>query len=215
MKKTVILFLYSLIFLQLKGQILFTSYTGYVSGYSFTSFRDSGSYYDASINPGIQYGFDLEYKVDRLFSAGISYLSQKSTMPVSLHYNGNVQSLNLEARVRWLLFGGTSLIPTKNSEFFFATHLGAGFYRFSDSSFKTDLRTRFAWAVSGGCNFFTRGTVGLSLRLNGLFSTHPLNKGLPIPGLAENLVGYTYVFQLSSLGGIIIRFGVRSKPKPK
>jgi hypothetical protein len=215
MKKTVILLLYSLIFLQLKGQILFTSYTGYVSGYSFTSFRDSGSYYDASINPGLQYGFDLEYKVDRLFSAGISYLSQKSTMPVSLHFNGNIHSLNLEARVRWLLFGGTSLIPTKNSEFFFATHLGAGFYRFSDSSFKTDLRTRFAWAVSGGCNFFTRGAVGLSLRLNGLFSTHPLNKGLPIPGLAENLVGYTYVFQLSGLGGIVIRFGVKSKPKTR
>jgi len=213
MKKTVTILLASLFFLQLKGQILFTSYTGYVSGYSFTSFRDSGYYYDASINSGIQYGFNLEYKVDRLFSAGISFLSQKATMPVALHFNGNVHVLNVDARVRWLLLGGTSLIPAGNSEFFFATHLGAGFYRFSDSNFKTDLRTRFAWAVSGGSNFFTRGKVGLSIRLNGLFSTHPLNKGLPIPGLAENLVGYTYVFQLSGLGGIIIRFGGKAKPK--
>ena len=213
MKKTVTLVLASLFFIQLKGQIIFTSYTGYVSGYSFTSFRDSGSYYDASINAGLQYGFALEYKIDRLFSTGISFLSQKATMPVSLHFNGNVHLLNLDARVRWLLFGGTSLIPTKNSEFFFATHLGAGFYSFSDSSFKTDVRTRFAWAVSGGSNFFTRSKVGLSIRLNGLFSTHPLNKGLPIPGLAENLVGYTYVFQLSSLAGIVIRFGVPPKAK--
>jgi hypothetical protein len=212
MKKAVTLVLASLFFMQLKGQLIFTSYTGYVSGYSFTSFRDSGSYYDASINAGLQYGFALEYKIDRLFSAGISYLSQKATMPVSLHFNGNVHLLNLDARVRWLLFGGTSLIPTKNSEFFFATHLGAGFYSFSDSTFKTDVRTRFAWAVSGGTNFFTRSKVGLSLRINGLFSTHPLNKGLPIPGLAENLVGYTYVFQISSLAGIVIRFGL---PKAK
>jgi hypothetical protein len=213
MKRTVTLVLASLFFMQLKGQVIFTSYTGYVSGYSFTSFRDSGSYYDASINAGLQYGFAVEYKIDRLFSAGISFLSQKATMPVSLHFNGNVHLLNIDARVRWLLFGGTSIIPTKNSEFFFATHLGAGFYSFSDSSFKTDVRTRFAWAVSGGSNFFTRSKVGLSVRLNGLFSTHPLNKGLPIPGLAENLVGYTYVFQLSSLAGIVIRFGVPSKSK--
>jgi len=203
----------SLFFLQMKGQMVFTSYTGYVTGYSFTSFRDSGSYYDATIDAGLQYGFALEYKVDRLFSAGISYLSQSTAMPIALHFNGNVHLIDLQARVRWLLFGGTSIIPTKNSEFFFATHLGAGFYRFSDANIKTDLRTRFAWAVSGGSSFFTRGTVGFSLRLNGLFSTHPLNKGLPIPGLAENLVGYTYVFQLSALGGIVIRFGVKPKSK--
>jgi hypothetical protein len=134
-------------------------------------------------------------------------------MPVELHHGGNISLLNLNAKVRWILLGGTCLIPARGSEFFFATHLGAGLYRFSDSGFKTDVRTRFAWAVSGGCNFFTKGTVGLSLRLNGLFSTHPLNKGLPIPGLAENLVGYSYIFQLSGLGGIVIRFG--SKPKQK
>jgi len=211
MKKAAILLGVVLFFLRVEGQILFSTYGGYVSGYSFTSFRDSGNYYDATIDQGQQFGFDVEYKVDRLFSAGISYLSQNESMPVALHYAGATHALNLNVKVHWILLGGTCLLPLKNSEFFFATHLGAGFYKFSDSSLASDLRSRFAWAVSGGYTFFTKGRVGLTLRINGLFSTHPLNKGLAIPGLAENIVGYTYVFQLSGLGGIVIRFGPKSK----
>jgi len=213
MKKMVTLLLVMFLFLQPDAQIIFNSYAGFVSGYTFTSFRDSGAYYDASLDQSLQYGFDVEYKIDRLFSTGITYLSQNTTMPVQLHWNGNTQLVNLNARVRWVLFGGTCIVPIKNSELFFATHLGAGFYKFSDSVVKTDLRTRFAWAVSGGSTFFTRGKVGLTFRVNGLFSTHPLNKGLPIPGLAENLVGYSYIFQLSGLGGLVIRFNLKSKPK--
>lgn len=119
MKKTVSLLLVIFLFLQLKGQIIFNSYVGLVSGYTFTSFRDSGAYYDASLDQSLQYGFDVEYKIDRLFSTGITYLSQNTTMPVKLHWNGNEQLINLNARVRWVLFGGTCLIPTKNTEFFF------------------------------------------------------------------------------------------------
>ena len=194
-----------------RGQILFTPYVGYVSGYSFTSFRDSGTYYDATLDQGRQYGFDLEYKVDRLFSAGITFLRQNESMPVQAHYSGNTHNLDLNVRVLWLLLGGTCIVPFKNSEINFATHLGAGLYKFTDSLRTSDTRSRFAWAVRGGYTFFTRGRVGVTLRLNGLFSTHPLNKGLSIPGLEENLVGYTYTFQLSALGGIVIRFGNKAK----
>jgi hypothetical protein len=193
------------------GQILLSPYAGYVSGYTITSFRDSGNYYNATIDAGTQYGFDLDYKVDRLFSTGITYLRQNENMPVELHYGGNVKFVNLNLRVLWLLFGGTCLVPLGNSELNFATYLGAGLYRFSDEAQNTDVRTRFAWAVRGGYTFFTRGRVGLTLKLNGLFSTHPLNKGLSIPGLAGNIVGYTYTFQMSGLGGIVIRFGPKAK----
>lgn len=211
MKTTVFFLLVFVVSLSCRGQILFTPYAGYVSGYSFTSFRDSGHYYDATIDQGLQYGFDLEYKVDRLFSAGISYLRQNESMPVQLHYAGADHSLALNIRVAWLLLGGTALVPFKNSELNFATHLGAGIYKISDSTRTTDVRTRFAWAVRGGYTLFTRGRVGVTLKINGLFSTHPLNKGLTVPGLSDNIVGYTYTFQLSALGGLVFRFGSKAK----
>ena len=211
MRRVLLSFTVIFICLACSGQILLSPYAGYVSGYSFTSFRDSGHYYDATIDQGMQYGFDMEYKVDRLFSAGISYLRQNESMPVQLHYGGADHPLAVNVRVLWLLFGGTALVPFKNSELNFATHLGAGIYKFSDSTRTTDVRTRFAWAVRGGYTIFTRGRVGVTLKINGLFSTHPLNKGLTIPGLADNIAGYTYTFQLSALGGLVFRFGPKEK----
>jgi hypothetical protein len=211
MKTAALLVTIVLFSLNTRGQILFSPYAGYVSGYTITSFRDSGNYYNATIDQGTQYGFDLEYKVDRLFSTGITFLRQNESMPVELHYGGNIKFLDLNVRVLWLLFGGTCLVPLGNSELNFATYLGAGLYKFSDATQNTDVRTRFAWAVRGGYTFFTRGRVGVNIKLNGLFSTHPLNKGLSIPGLADNIVGYTYTFQMSALGGIVLRFGPKAK----
>ena len=63
----------------------------------------------------------------------------------------------------------------------------------------------------GRYTLFTRGRVGVTLKINGLFSTHPLNKGLTVPGLSDNIVGYTYTFQLSALGGLVFRFGSKAK----
>jgi len=179
--------------------------TGYAFGCSFDAYHDTANYYAASIDPGIKYGLDLGYKLDRNFSFDLSLQYQNAMVPSNVHYNGNNLSQTLQVNVLWIQAGGTSYLPANHFEFTLGTYLGMGVYRFSElPTSDRNSFARFGWSVRGGCGYYFSKRIGLNVRSDALFSTDPLSKPFSTPGLSNGKTGYTFFFQFGLSTGLTI-----------
>jgi hypothetical protein len=210
MQKIILPVLFCFLFFYSKGQkVLVNLNTGYGFTCNFDAYHDTSAYYAASVNQGVKYGLDAGYMPDRFFSADLSLMYQRTTLPASYHYAGIDHAQNYNISLLWVMAGGTSYLPIGNVDLFFGTHIGICAYHFFDSIAVKKNAARFAWSVRGGfCYFFTK-RVGVNIRADALFSTDPLKEEFYTPG--DN-TGFSYFFQFGFSTGFTINL---SAPKKK
>jgi hypothetical protein len=189
--------------------------SGIASGYSLDAYHDTSTFYSAAIKRGTKFGMNVGYKIDRFFSVDLSLQYQPTDISVALHHNGNDLVQVSPVDLLWVQAGGTSYLPAGHFEFLIGSYLGMGFYHFRDFPvLNKSSSIRFAWSVKGGMGYYITKNLGINFAVDGLFSTDPLKKRFATPGLSNGETGFSYFFQLSFSGGIIIKlFSEKEKSK--
>ncbi|RKD90317.1 hypothetical protein [Mangrovibacterium diazotrophicum] len=143
----------------LKAQELFiTPFAGYTfaDGFNFNRGR-------AKIGDGFTYGGIISYVVDNRMSLELTYSREDChAMAYSSYWGIDVYE---PISANYILVGGSRLLPfSEKFSAFIGPNIGVGIY--SGKSGDVGTKTKFAFALNGGCRYMFTDRVGFRIQAN-------------------------------------------------
>lgn len=195
---------------------------GYVFDNRFDSRYDDFNFYYGKIKGGFQFGGGLECMVNEDYGIELSYIRQKTTVPLNYYYYGR-QFQNFNAGINYIILGTNRYIDvdSKMVKPFAGAQAGLAVLHWSnpysnnpDAVYNGSGNiTKFAWGAKLGTELWMNEIIGLRLQAQVLSAVQSFGGGFYFGtgGSGAGLSANSSIFQFGLSGGLTIQLTSDSK----
>ena len=190
------------------------AYGAYVFDDKIDSYWDNNAgYYTGRIEGGFQWGAGIEYLATPFYGIELKYLRQDAKAPMAYLVDASgPKSTTFDVGLNYIMLGGKRYLPKGKAEPFGGLALGAAILSIKNPESGNDLtRTKFAWNLNAGLNYWAAPTVGLKFQAQLLSAVQSIGGGMFIGtgGVGAGVSSYSSMMQFSLGGGLVFRFPQR------
>lgn len=195
---------------------------GYVFDDRFDSRYDDFNFYYGKLKGGFQWGGGLEYMVDEDYGIEVSYIRQKTTVPLNYYYYGR-QFQNFNAGINYILLGSNRYIDLDSKMVkpfvgfqagLFVAHWSNPYSSNPDNVYNGSGNiTKFAWSAKMGTELWFSDAVGLKLQAQLLSAVQSFGGGFYFGtgGTGAGLSANSSIFQFGLGGGLTFKLATDKK----
>ncbi len=185
-------------------------YAGYVFDDKFDNYYSFDSYFQGTIEGGLQWGIGVEYLVQPEYGIELLYLRQDTDVPVSYYAIGPVDR-TIELGLNYIMLGGVRYLPVSDVfEGYGGFMAGVAIYdnKFPEKGEPNSV-TKFAWGVRLGGNIWFSERMGLKIQTQLISAVQAFGGSFYFGGggSGAGVSGYSTLWQFGLGGGIVIKVG--------
>lgn len=182
----------------------------YVFDNHVDSYYDNTAYYKGAIKGSYQWGVGMEYRINPVSSAELSYTRQDTKAPMTYYYNGT-KFTNFDLAANYIMVGSNRYLSKSGSrlEGYAGGMAGLAVMHLKnpDNGYSGD-KVKFAWGLKLGGHFWATQWVGLKLQAQLLSAVQSVGGGFYFGsgGSGSAIATYSTVFQFGLGGGLVFKF---------